>query len=109
MRSPMVVRWKKSSSATMVSSTAPTTKMSNGEMKSCVPPALRSTRENAAGKDLTWPPNNIGASASRKMSSPSVRITTLSAGRDSTGLTRSRSTPAPSTKPAASATTNASQ
>ena len=82
MRSPMVVRWKKRSSPTMVTSTAPTTKMSNGDTNSWVSPAFRSTRENGAGKDFTWPPKSIGASASRKMSSPSVRMTTLSAGRE---------------------------
>ncbi len=47
--------------------------------------------EKGAGNDLIWPPNSIGASASRKMSSPRVRITTLSGGPASTGRTRTRS------------------
>ena len=66
-------------------------------------------RENGAGKDCVWPPKSIGATASRRMSTPRLRITAFSGGRDFTGLTSTRSVTAPITSPEASAITNANQ
>ena len=105
----MVVRWNRTNSKTITPRTDPTVKMSKREKYSCVPPAVRSMRENGAGNDCTCAPKSMGASASRKMSKPSVRITALSAGRDSTGRTSTRSVTAPSARPAANAMTKPSQ
>ena len=74
-----------------------------------VPPKVKPLSPNGAGKDWNSEPATIAISASMATNRPRVTITALSSGPPSTGRTITRSMTAPSTKPAASATTKATQ
>ena len=96
-------------SASVVTSTAATTNTSKRDTPIGVVPILSPVIENAAGNDRYWPPKKMPARPSSRMSSPMVTITALSGGLFMVGRMTVSWHTAPSTTPAASATTKPAQ
>ncbi|WKV16455.1 hypothetical protein LP422_22645 [Janibacter limosus] len=97
---------KSSRSAAMTATTTRIVKMLKGVRASVSPPTLTPVRSKAAGKERKLLPKTIAASAWSTMKRPSVRITGLMWLSWSTYRTTRRSTRAPRTRPAMSATMN---
>ena len=95
-----------SAAATAITTT--TMNVSLGVNSRVVPPTVYPRSENAAGNERGMLPQIIPAIATISVYRPSVRITAFSGGAFSTRRTTTRSMIAPSTKPAASATTKPS-